>query len=200
MAMKLYYVPRTRSARPRWLLEELGSPHELVCVDPKHKPEGFEKLHPLGHVPVLEDRGTVVFESTAICLHLADQDPENRFAPPPGSVDRAHYYQWIFYALTEIEPQLNAIAAETLHKPPEARSAALLEQASGRFATAAKVLDARLAEREYLVGDRFTAADIVVGSLASWAKSMKLLGNLPALLAYSDRLHARPAAQRARAD
>ena len=94
--MKLYYVPKTRASRPRWVLEELGVPYELVRLDPaRAETRSAEHLerHPLGHVPVLEDRGQQIFESGAICLHLADLFPEKRLLPPPGSVERGLAYQ-----------------------------------------------------------------------------------------------------------
>ncbi len=199
MALKLYYVPRTRSARARWLLEEMGLPHELVRLDPKSKPDGYDKLHPLQHVPVLVDGDMAIFESAAICLHLADKDPEHRFAPAPGSIERAHYYQWLFYAVTEIEPHLVAYAAEA-RRPEAERLHLAVDAARGKLEKALRPLEELLASRPFVLGDRFTAADVVLGSLLDWARSLKLADGFPNALAYATRLHARPAAARARAD
>src|SRR5438105_1904684 len=103
--MKLFYVPRTRSSRPRWLLEEMGVPFELVRLTPPdaRKPEHLA-LHPLGHVPVLQDGDFTLFESAAISLYLAEKFPEKKMLPPPGTRERALVYQWLFYAMTEVEP------------------------------------------------------------------------------------------------
>jgi glutathione S-transferase len=84
--MKLYFAPRTRAVRPRWLLEELGVPYELVKLDPskqENKTPAFLALHPFGEIPVLVDGDVTLFESAAICLYLADRFPEKNLAPPP---------------------------------------------------------------------------------------------------------------------
>src|SRR4051794_3745039 len=108
--LKLYYVPRTRAVRARWMLEELGVPHELHRVDlanGEHRsPEYLARVHPLGHVPVLVDGETAIFESAAIIAYLADRFPEKQLAPAPGSPERGPYYQWMFYAVTELEPHV----------------------------------------------------------------------------------------------
>jgi glutathione S-transferase len=200
--MKLYYVPKTRASRPRWVLEELGVPYDLVRLKPG--PEGTRAVehlarHPLGHVPVLEDRGTFVFESGAICLHLADLFPEKRLLPPPGSVERALAYQWILFAMSEMEPPLVALSAEA-RKPEVERSQAVAAEARERFRKTAAVLEAVLRDRKYLVGDNFGVADVMVGATLAWAKVFKLVDAMPSLEGYLSRLRERPAWQRAIAD
>src|SRR5687768_8158359 len=101
--MKLYFAPRTRSVRPRWLLEELGLPYELVKLDlsrEEHRTPAHLGLHPLGDVPVLEDGEVTLFVSPAIILYLADRSPEKRLAPPMESPDRGPYLQWLLFAET----------------------------------------------------------------------------------------------------
>ena len=119
--MRLYYVPRTRAGRPRWVLEELGIPYELVRLDPARgetrSPEHLSR-QPLGHVPALEDEGGLLFESAAICLYLAEKYPEKGLVPPPGSRGRGLTYQWLFYAMTELEPPCVAISAMTRPRFP----------------------------------------------------------------------------------
>src|SRR4051812_46138318 len=104
MALKLFYVPRTRSTRPRWLLEELGVPFELVRLTPPdtRKPEHLA-INPLGHVPVLQDGDFTLFESAAIALYLGEKFPEKKFLPPSGSRERGEVYQWLFFGMTELE-------------------------------------------------------------------------------------------------
>jgi glutathione S-transferase len=200
--MKLYYVPKTRASRPRWVLEELGVPYELVRLDPaRAETRSAEHLerHPLGHVPVLEDRGQGIFESGAICLHLADLFPEKRLLPPPGSVERGLAYQWVLFSMTEMEPPLIALSAEA-RKPEAERDTAATAQARDRFRKAADVLEVALRNRQFLLGDGFGVADVMVGGTLAWAKGFKLLEGLPSVEAYLARLRERPAWQRATAD
>lgn len=197
--MKLYYVPRTRASRPRWLLEEMGLPYELVRLDISRKetrtPEHLAR-QPLGHVPVLEDEGVLVFESMAICLWLAERHADKGLVPPPGTPARAETYQWLFFAATELEPHLDAISAQTRRPEPE-RDVARIEEAKRRFAAAAVALEARLAGRTFLVGDSFSVADVVVGSVLSWGKATAGLDGLPETQAWLARLKERPAWKRA---
>lgn len=200
--MKLYYVPKTRASRPRWVLEELGVPYDLVRLEPgpggTRGPEHLAR-HPLGHVPVLEDRGQFVFESGAICLHLADLFPEKRLLPPTGTLDRAHAYQWVLFSIAEMEPPLIALGAEA-KKPDVERNASLATEARERFRKTAMTLEAVLRDRKYLVGDAFSVADVMVGATLAWARAMRLVDALPALEGYLSRLRERPAWQRALAD
>jgi glutathione S-transferase len=200
--MKLYYVPKTRASRPRWVLEELGVPYDLVRLDPaRAETRSAEHLerHPLGHVPVLEDRGQAIFESGAICLHLADLFPEKRLLPPPGSVERGLAYQWVLFSMTEMEPPLIALSAEG-KKPEAERDPTATAQARDRFRKAADVLEGALRNRKFLLGDGFGVADVMVGGTLAWARGFKLLDGLPSVEAYLTRLRERPAWQRATAD
>jgi glutathione S-transferase len=200
--MRLYYVPRTRSLRPRWVLEELGVPYELVRLDPaKGETRTAEHLarHPLGHVPVLDDGGVLLFESAAICLHLADRFPDGGLAPPPGTPERGRLYQWAFFAMTEIEPALVALEAEH-RKPAGGADEGAVEAARARFGSAAGALERALAGRTWLVGSSFSVADVVCGATLLWARGMKLVAGLPAVEAYVGRLRDRPALRRALAD
>jgi glutathione S-transferase len=200
--MKLYYVPKTRASRPRWVLEELGVPYDLVRLDPaRAETRSAEHLerHPLGHVPVLEDRGQAIFESGAICLHLADLFPEKRLLPPPGSVERGLAYQWVLFSMTEMEPPLIALSAEG-KKPEAERDPTATAQARDRFRKAADVLEVALRNRKFLLGDGFGVADVMVGGTLAWARGFRLLDGLPSVEAYLTRLRERPAWQRAMAD
>lgn len=199
--MKLYFVPKTRSTRPRWMLEELGLSHDLVRMDPKkgdtQHPE-YLKLNPLGHVPTLVDGEHVLYESAAICLQLADQHPEKGLAPAVGTPERGLYYQWMFYAMTELEPAIITVLMNTLYLPEKRRDAEEAEEAKGRIAKAAKVLDAHLFTRSFLLGDRFSAADVVMCSVLNWARWLgHFEEGFPNVEQYIDRCMARPAAKRA---
>ncbi|HEY7726247.1 MAG TPA: glutathione S-transferase family protein [Anaeromyxobacteraceae bacterium] len=200
--MRLYYVPRTRASRPRWALEELGVPYELVRLDAaKKETRTSEHLarHPLGHVPYLEDGEVGMFESAAMCLWLAERFPEKGLIPPAGSPGRAETYQWLFFAATELEPPLAAISAEN-RRPEGQRDAARVDDAKGKFRAAAAALEPILARRPYLLGDAFTIADVFVGACLSWGKSAAGIDGLPAVEAYVAGLKQRPAWKRATRD
>jgi glutathione S-transferase len=200
--VKLYYVPKTRASRPRWVLEELGVPYDLVRLEPGEKgtraPDHLGR-HPLGHVPVLEDRGHFIFESGAICMHLADLFPEKRLLPPPGSVERGLAYQWVLFAMAEMEPPLVALFAEA-KKPEAERSPAVAAQAKAAFGKTLEALEKALSGRRFLLGEAFSVADVMVGATLAWGKAMRVVDGVPTVEAYLARLRERPAWQRAIAD
>jgi glutathione S-transferase len=200
--MRLYYVPKTRATRPRWMLEELGVPFELVRLDPaKGETRSAEHLarQPLGHVPALEDGEVRMFESAAICLYLAERYPEKGMVPPPATPGRAAAYQWVLYAMTELEPPCGAMSAEK-KKPEAERNAAAADGARARFKKAAAALEPLVAKTPFLLGPGFTVADVVVGAVLAWGRALGALEGLPATEAYLGRLRERPAWKRALAD
>ena len=187
--LKLFYIPKTRASRVRWMLEELGEPYELARIDWPHArgAEYRRNVHPLGAVPALQDEGLVVIESAAIIAYLADKFPERGFAPPPQ--ERGPYYQWIVYAMATVEPLVSQLSKD----PGSA-------ELQARLSEALRPMDETLRERTFLGGDRISAADIVAGSVLNWAASLKVLGDFPSTQAYVERLRARPAFQTARKD
>ncbi len=189
MTISLYFAPFTRATRPRWLLEELGVPYELVVVDlaaGEHKGEAFRRdVHPLGKVPALVIDGVTMFESTAIVAVIADRHLDKGFAPAIESSERPAYLQWLFYAMTTLEPEVVNAAA---HKG----DADALKRDQHQINDAAEPLSQALALRDWLLPSGFSAADIVAGSVLIWAASLKLVQQ-PALLAYVERCKARPA-------
>ena len=196
--MKLYFTPRTRSTRPRWMLEELGVPYELVTVDlaaKQNREPGYLRVHPLGQVPALVDGDATVFESIAICMYLADRYPERGLAPPVSSPLRAPYYQWLLLCPSVIEPAIGRWAQHSGEVAEPER-----EKARARFAEAADVLTRALATGEHMLGDSFSTVDVIVGSNLHWARRVGLLDGRDVLSGYVDRLLARPAARRAFAD
>lgn len=190
--MRLYHVPHTRSTRVLWMLEEIGKPYDITILTraDEKSPEHLAR-HPLGRVPVVEDDEGCVFESAAICLHLADLHPDAGLLPAPGSHDRALAYQWAFYAMTELETPIVEVYA---HKETDPARAAAGQE---RFEPAAAAVERELAGKEYLVGGRFSAADVVCGGVLGFAKFLGMTGGFPTVEAYLARLDARPARQRA---
>lgn len=195
--MKLYFAPRTRATRARWLLEELEVPYELVKLDvakqetttPAHL-----ALHPLGEVPVLVDGATVLFESLAICLYLADRFPEKQLAPPLGSAERGPYLQWLVFAEVTLEPLV--LEHYRNAQLPEEKKADLARQ-HARLKDVLTAIDARLEGREFVAGNAFTAADLALASILHLAHTVKLLEGYPKLFEYVIRHTKRPATRRA---
>jgi glutathione S-transferase len=179
-------MPRTRSSRVLWLLAEIGAPYELTKLAPAERraPEHLAR-HPLGRVPALElDDSTVMFESAAICLQLADLHPEAALIGPLGSAERALTYQWVLFAMSELEgPLFRSIRDENA---PDQPSRERFEQAAGALAVA-------LGGHDWLVGDRFTVADVLCVSVLGSAHTRGLLEPWPGLQTYVERGQARPA-------
>jgi glutathione S-transferase len=199
--LKLYYIPKTRSSRPRWMLEELGVPYELVRMtfEDARTPE-YRRIHPLGAVPALSDGESTVIESAAIIAYLADRFPERGFAPPISSPQRGAYYQWILYAMATLEPCIITFVAHTSKRPERDRLPFVAEDSRAEFLRAAQPVDAVIRNRTFLLGEQISAADIVLGSVMNWAATAKLIDDFSGLQAYVDRLRARPAFQAARKD
>ena len=154
-------------------------------------------MHPLGRSPAYVEDGGPVFESAALCLHLADRHPEAGLIAAPGSHERALQYQWCFFAMTELEAPL-VDAARQIWKDSGEPDAAIVAAALGRFEKGADVVEAALAGGEHLVGDSFSVADVVVGGVLTFARMSELVPSCRrASLPYVDGLEARPARQRA---
>jgi len=195
--MKLYFSPG-RATRVRWFLEELGVPHEIVRLDlaaKENKKPDYLRIHPLGQVPALVDGDVTVFESIAICLYLAERYGDGAFAPPVSSPARARYYQWLLFCATTIEPAIGLYSQHGGEQPEAER-----EKGRARFNQAAEVLADALGAGPFLFGERFTAADVIVGANLNWARRVGLLEGKALLSGYVDRLLARPAAVRAFGD
>jgi glutathione S-transferase len=192
--MRIYHREHAgRPIRVAWMLEELGEPYEITMMTREEsKGDQHRARHPLGRVPVLEDEDGFVFESAAICLHLADLHPDAGLAPAPGTHDRALLYQWTIFAPAELEPPLIESAIHAQSDPD--RSAA----ARRRFDEAASAVSNALDGGEYLVGERFTVADVLVGSALAFTQRIGFADELPANLRdYMARLTQRPARRRA---
>lgn len=203
IALILFYVPATRATRPRWMLEELGIPHELHRLDPKkgenQTPE-YLALNPSGKVPSLVDGEVKIFESAAIVMYLADKYPEKGFAPAPGAASRALYNQWMSYAITTLEQPAAEYGHHTSLRNEGLRLPALADEAKKNFARAVLPAEQQLGKTPFILGDSFSAADIMLGGTLAWARSLKLLEGCPNTLAYVARLVERPAYRKMRAD
>lgn len=199
--MKLYGYRNGRTLRAAWALEEAGAQYEYVEVD-LMRGEGrepkFLEINPAGKVPVLDDGGTIITESAAICMHVAEKYPQSRLMSPAGTVERSECYKWTSYIITELDAPLWTIAKHRFALPRERRVPAVIETAGWEFRMAVKVLATAVGDRAYLVGDCLTVADIIAGHTLSWAKSARLALGSEHLERYLERLLTRDAVARAR--
>jgi len=201
--LKLYHSAQSRSVRPRWLLEEIGAPYELVRLDmskQEHKAPAYLRISPHGTVPALVDGDLALIESAAICAYLADKFPDAHMAPALGTPQRGRYYQWMVYSMATLEPPVIQVFMHTVMLPEAERSAQAVEQARASFAGVADVLATALSGKPFMLGEQFSAADVMIGSTLAWSQFLGLLNERPALQEYAQRLSARPAYQRATAD
>ena len=192
--LTLYTNPMSRGRIARWMLEESGAPYDTVLLDfgSTMKEAAFLAINPMGKVPVIQHGDTVVTEAAAICAYLADAFPQNRLAPPPDR--RGAYYRWLFFAAGPMEAAVTAKALGLLAPADKIGMAGY-----GSFEQTIDTLERAVAGREFIAGDRFTAADVYVGSQIAWGLLFGTIEKRAAFTEYVGRLQARPAAQRASA-
>jgi glutathione S-transferase len=194
--MKLYGFGPTRSLRALWGLKELDADFEFVPVNllaGEHKRPEFLRLNPAGKVPVLVDGDTVIPESAAIVLYLAEKYREKGLLPA-GLEARANVYRWTMFAVTELEQPLWRITKHTALYPEEKRLPADIALAREEFLAMAAILDSHLEGRQFIVGDSITVADCVAAYLVDWANELRLIDDFAELRAYLERMYARPTA------
>jgi glutathione S-transferase len=200
-AITIHHARRARSVRVIWLLEELGIPYEVRPIEfnaATLRSAEYMALHPLGQVPVVDIDGKRMIESGAIVEYLLEQHGAGRLAPPPGSEQRAEYLQWFHYGEATLARYVSDFVRNRFGQPEEERVPEILPNARRRFREALSLVDSMLAQREYVLGREFSAADIMV----SYGITMsKVIGELPDDLShvkgYLDRLKQRPGYQRA---
>jgi len=203
---QLYYFPGNANLIPHILLEEIGAPYELVPVDRANnaqKSPAYLKLNPTGRIPVLIDGDLVLFETAAICLHLADRHPESRLAPAVGTPERAEFYKWLVYLTNTVQAELllyfypdrltdDAAAAAQVKKHAEAR----ISSEGGML----DILEAQLAKSggPWLQGAHYMAADPYLMVMSRWTRGMaNPARNRPHLQRFLEAMAARPAVRRA---
>jgi glutathione S-transferase len=189
----LHHNPMSRGRIAHWMLEEVGAPYriELHSFDKReHKTPAYLAINPMGKLPAIEHRGVVVTEAAAICAYLADAFPAARLAPALDDPARGAYYRWLFFGAGCVEP---AVVDFTLKREPASRPGTI---GYGTYDDTLATLESAVSKGPYILGDRFSAADVYVGSQIGWGLMTKGLPPRPAFTAYSERLGARPAFKR----
>jgi glutathione S-transferase len=199
--MKLYGSRNSRSIRPAWALEEAGATYDYQRIwmmkGEGQSPE-FKAINPAGKIPVLVDDNITLTESMAQVFYIAEKFPSAKLLPNDAAT-RAEMYRWTFYAMTEIEPHLWAIAQHRFALPEDKRVPQLEPTVAWQLARALRPIEKTLATREFVAGDAFSLADILVTHCLTWALSAKLDGVGDACLAYIGRMKERDGYQAATA-
>ena len=192
MSICLYYHPYSRASGTLWALEEVGVPYELKVIDimkGEQKSPNLLSKNPMGKLPTLTDGDVVVSEASAIALYLADRYAPGRLAPALDDPKRATYLRWAFFAPSVIEP---AVMARN-----EGWTVKELAAGWGTYPAMMAATESAIADKQFVLGDQFSMADVVFGGTLRYMIDFKLIEPSPALLAYVERLNARAAYQRA---
>ncbi len=194
--LTLYHAAPSRSSVTLWMLEELGQPYDLKLLSLKQgdnlKPD-YLAINPMGKVPALKHGDTVITELAAICTYLADAFPQAKLNVPIGTPRRGVYLKWLFFGPGCLEP---AVIDRAAPRKEEARRAML---GYGDFDTTMNVLAKAVEKGPWLMGEQFTAADVVIGANIRWGMIFKMIPERKEFTDYAARIAARPAAQRAKA-
>ncbi len=193
MDITLYEFEPTRSARVRWVLQELDLPFESISSPKLAGSEEIEFIHPLRKLPAVLIDGEPMFESAAICTFLADAHPDKGLIAPAGTRLRALHEQWSYFCMTEIEPHSWSTFRNTFLYPEERRVPDIIKQNNFELGRSLKALNNALEGKTYILGDDFQVTDIIVGYAVNGARRRRNFGDdLPNLLAWNHRLLERP--------
>jgi glutathione S-transferase len=190
-----FHAPQSRSGGTLALLEELGIDYELRLVNFKlgeQRQPAYRAINPMGKVPAILHGGALIAEQPAVFLYLADLCPQSRLAPPPGDPLRGPYLRWLVFYGSSFEPAIVDRSQKRAPAPPMASP-------YGSWNDVLDTLNEQLASGPYLLGERFTAADVLWGGALHWTTMFELVPETPAIRAYIDRVLSRPAMQRAAA-
>lgn len=192
--LTLYMLtPPSRAAIARWMLEEAGEPYDVHVLDKTSEEQrgaDYLKINPMGKVPALKHGDAVVTEASAICLYLAEAFPNAGLNVPVGDPQRGEFLKWLFFAPSCIEPAVLDVAFPRKEKAP--RGAA----GYGDFDTVMNVVADAVRDGPYILGERFTAADVVIGSQLGWGQSFGVVPKREEFNSYLARLQQRPAFRR----
>jgi glutathione S-transferase len=171
--LKLYYYPSNASFAPHVLLEETGKDYELVLVDRNqgaHKSAEYLKLNPSGRIPALIDGDLVLFETAAVCLHIADKYPECGLAPAVGTTERSVFHKWLFYIATTIQPEILLYYYGDRHATSEDGTAAVKAAAEARLGEMYVIVDEAMGDGPYLMGEQYSLLDPYLYMVCRWGR------------------------------
>lgn len=191
--IQFYYNPQSRGRIVHWMLEEIGAPYDIKMIDlgaNEHKSSAYLAINPMGKIPALVHRGTVITESAAICAYLADAFPAANLAPTPDDAARGTYYRWLFFGAGCVEP---ALADKMLGRPAVTRPGAL---GYGTYADTMSALETAVTPGPFILGESFTAVDVYIASQIGWGKLTNSIEPRPVLFKYLERCTDRPAYRR----
>jgi glutathione S-transferase len=194
--LTLYHAAPSRSSIVRWMLEEIGEPYDIHLLSLSkgdNRASDYLAVNPMGKVPALRNGDVIITEAAAICAYLADEFPRAKLNIPIGDPRRGPYLKWLFFGPSCIEP---AMMDRAFPRREEARRGAL---GYGDFDTVMNVVAQAVSGGPYILGDQFTAADVVIGSGLRFGMMFKLLPERAEFTAYTARLAQRPALQRVEA-
>jgi glutathione S-transferase len=197
--MKIYGSKNSRSIRPVWALEEAGATYDyqrIWMMKGEGQSPAFKAINPAGKIPVLVDGELTLTESMAQVFYIAEKFPASKLLPA-DPISRAEVYRWVFFAVTEVEPALWALAQHRFALPEDKRVPQLEPTSLWLLARGLRVFEKELSARAFIAGDAFTVADILVAHCITWALSAKVEGVGDASLAYVARMKERAAYQAA---
>lgn len=196
----VFGYPKTRATRIVWLLEELGQDYQYSLIDfakgDSQSPQ-FLEINPAGKVPAIQEDDLVITESGAIVTYLADKFSQGKLIPASGTQQRARYEQWSYFALTELEQPLWSMGKHKFALPKAQRVEAMLATAAWEFQKALKLLSAGLGDQDYILGDEFSAADILIAHTLRWGVSFQQPVEQENLKAYLERMESRDGCKQA---
>ena len=192
-----YYNPNSRAQMVHWALEEVGAPYDITLIRfdaGEHKTPEFLQINPMGKLPVIKHRGVVVTEAAAIITYLADAFPDAGLAPALDDPARGAMLRWLFFTAGCVEP---AVLDKAFNRPPVERKGSV---GYGSYEDTMDTLEVAVSEGPWLLGERFSAADVYLGSQVMWGLKFETVEARPAIVAYAERCGARPASQRVMAE
>jgi glutathione S-transferase len=187
-----YTNPQSRGRIVRWMLEECGAPYEteIIAYGPPMKTPPYTDINPMGKVPAIKHKGRVVTECAAIVAYLAEVFPDAGLIPPPAQ--RQDYYRWMFFTAGPYEAAFTNKMLGVQVTPEQTRMVGY-----GSYDLVVETLAKAVSKQPYIAGDKFTAADVYVGSQLGYGLQFKMMPELPEFVAYFDRIKDRPARLRA---
>ena len=194
--LTLYHASPSRSSVALWMLEEVGQPYDIELLSLSkgdNMKAGYLAVNPMGKVPALVHNGVAITEVAAICTYLADEFPDAKLSVPIGTPRRGVYLKWLFFGPGCLEPAVTDRAAPRKETPRRAMLG------YGDFDTTMNVIADAVSKANFLMGDQFTAADVVIGANIRWGMIFKMIPERKEFIDYVARLTSRPACQRAEA-